>query len=360
MFEGLDRIDWASMNHAYGSAEDVPELLRHLLSSDPEEREMGLGGMYGAVHHQGDIYDCTIAAVPFLLEALSNPDVPDRGEILGLLASIGGIDIPSLDYQPDEGDDAESDDSALGFQNPRIAHEAVLAEYNTYLALLADPDPAVRQKVPEVLSACWEQATRIIPALQERLIGETDQQSRIQLIEAIGALADRAAKGQTGPVDIDGVGVWLVERVAADADPAVRLSALVQIARTAPSRLPSDVVTTVLDILQASFGDAPPSADGEELDQEAPPFPIMKTHVGMLRQLSIMVNEGRYAPWMGDSLHQLHSAMGDRVLERLHLITALLQAPQWEWRVDGAQVPGCSCEGGAARTWDSSPSSVSS
>jgi len=340
MFEGLDRIDWASINHAYGSAEDVPELLRHLVSSDPEEREMALGGMYGAVHHQGDIYDCTIASIPFLLEAVANPKVPDRGGILGLLASIGGADTPSLDYHPDDGDDAESDDRTLGFQNPRIAHEAVLAEYNTYLALLTDPDPAVRQKIPEVLSACWEQARRIIPALQDRLISETDQQSRIQLIEAIGALADRAAKGQTGRVDIDGVSAWLVERVATDADPAVRLSALVQIARTFPAQLPSNVVATVLDILQASFGDAPSPADSEGVDQEAPSVPIMKTHIGMLRQLSIMVNEGRYAPWMGDSLHQLHSAMGDRVLERLHLITALLRAPQWEWRVDGARSAG--------------------
>ena len=341
MFEGLDRIDWASMNHAYGSAEDVPELLRHLVSSDPEEREMALGGMYGAVHHQGDIYDCTIAAIPFLLEALADPDVPDRGEILGLLASIGGVDIPSLDYQPDEGD-AESDERALGFHNPRVAHETVLAEYNTYLALLADQDPAVRQKVPEVLSACWEQATRIIPALQDRLISETDQQSRIQLIEAIGALADRAAKGQTGPVDIDAVGSWLVERVAADADPAVRLSALVQLARSVPSRLPSDVVATVLDILQASFGDAALAAERRECGPgSAHLFLSRKRTLACSGSSPSWMNEGRYAPWMGDLLHQLHSALGDRVLERLQLITALLRAPQWEWRVDGARSARC-------------------
>ena len=249
MFEGLDRINWASMNHAYGSAEDVPELLHRLVSNDPEERELGLGGMYGAVHHQGDIYDCTVASIPFLLQAVANPNVPGRGEILGLLASIGGADTPSFDYHPEEGSDAESDDRTLQFQHARMAHEAVLAKYSTYLALLADPDPAVREKVPEVLSACWEQATRIIPALQDRLISETDQQSRIHLIEAIGALADRAAKGQTGQVDIDAVSSWLVERAAADADPAVRLSALIQIARNVPARLPSNVLTTVLDIL---------------------------------------------------------------------------------------------------------------
>jgi len=193
MFEGLDRIDWAAMAHAYGSAEDVPNLLRQLVSNDPEEREFALGGLYGAVHHQGDIYDCTIACIPFLLEAVANPNMPDRGEILDLLASIGGSDIPSFDAHQAEENHA---DAKQGFQNARIAHEAVLAKYDLFLALLGDPDPTVRQNAPKVLCACWERATSIVPAMQERLSNETDQQSRIQLIEAIGALADRGAKGR--------------------------------------------------------------------------------------------------------------------------------------------------------------------
>lgn len=88
VFEGLDDIDWASLEHAYGSAEDVPEWIRGLIDPDPAVREESLDAMYGSVHHQGDVYDSTVAAVPFLIEALTAPDVPGRAEIASLLASI--------------------------------------------------------------------------------------------------------------------------------------------------------------------------------------------------------------------------------------------------------------------------------
>lgn len=66
MFTGIDEVDWASLRHAYGSAEDVPALLRALASADRAEREVALDGMYGSVHHQGNVYDSTFACVPFL------------------------------------------------------------------------------------------------------------------------------------------------------------------------------------------------------------------------------------------------------------------------------------------------------
>ncbi len=65
-------------------------MLRGLLADDAQAREIALDGLYGAVHHQGDVYDCTIACVPFPLQAVADARVPDRGGILGLLASIGG------------------------------------------------------------------------------------------------------------------------------------------------------------------------------------------------------------------------------------------------------------------------------
>ena len=40
MFAELFDVDWASLSHAYGTAEEaVPQLLQGLVSSDPDERE---------------------------------------------------------------------------------------------------------------------------------------------------------------------------------------------------------------------------------------------------------------------------------------------------------------------------------
>src|SRR5262245_27721007 len=80
------------MSHAYGPADEVPDLLRELVSEDPAVRESALDEMYGAVHHQGDVYECTVASIPFLLEAAALPDLPGRSGIVQLLASIGGAD----------------------------------------------------------------------------------------------------------------------------------------------------------------------------------------------------------------------------------------------------------------------------
>src|SRR5688572_246369 len=102
MFAGLDDIDWSSMHHAYGPATEVPDLLRGLVSADPAVRETSLDAMYGAVHHQGDVYDCTLAAVPFLFEAAAAPGLPGRGAIVALLASIGGDEVPRGDDVPEE------------------------------------------------------------------------------------------------------------------------------------------------------------------------------------------------------------------------------------------------------------------
>jgi hypothetical protein len=93
LFAGLDEIDWAGLHHAYGPATEVPVLLRSLVDPDPAVRETALDGMYGAVHHQGDVYACTLATIPFLLRIAERPGVPGRPEAVRLLASIGSAGL---------------------------------------------------------------------------------------------------------------------------------------------------------------------------------------------------------------------------------------------------------------------------
>ena len=74
MFEKLDQIDWTSLEHAYGSAEDVPQLIRDLASDDASVRDEAFYTAYGHIFHQGTRYQATAPAVPFLLEILDQPD----------------------------------------------------------------------------------------------------------------------------------------------------------------------------------------------------------------------------------------------------------------------------------------------
>src|SRR5262245_9266646 len=115
----LDRIPWKNLKHAYGSAADVPDLLRALQTASPNLRgdESPLYQLYGNIWHQGTLYEATCHAVPFLIELAANPKTPDRIGILGLLAEI------------------RKGNSRDGVEYEQLAHQAVSAGYPVYLQI---------------------------------------------------------------------------------------------------------------------------------------------------------------------------------------------------------------------------------
>ncbi|GGU54032.1 PBS lyase [Streptomyces lavendofoliae] len=372
MFTGIDEVDWASLGHAHGPAGDVPGLLRGLASPDPVEREVALDGMYGTVHHQGDVYDSTLACIPFLLELVARPEVRDRGCVVELLTSIGGIDLGG-DDELDELDpeDEEFEDAA----NYAMAAAAVAAGADVFLALVGDADREVRLAAPGALASLHRDPARVLVLLRERLTTETDTEVRLALVEAVGRIALRYESLR------DEIADWLGWLTDAAQDPALRLAALAQLARCAPARLPRDVVVTVTDLLDqlreapgrrggraAPLGgledlaavagrpdltdlavlaeltelpDAPP-----DLPDAAEPRPGSPILVGRLRELREEQRAGRGSAWADDLLRTLHSALDDRVADRIALVTAQLRSPDRDQRADAVWM----C-GGLVRTW---------
>ncbi|MFJ6430773.1 HEAT repeat domain-containing protein [Streptomyces sp. NPDC091416] len=340
MFAGIDEVDWASMEHAYGPADDVPALLRGLASADPSEREAALDGMYGAVHHQGDVYACTLACIPFLFELVVDPLVPDRGGIVELLTSIGGIDI-------DEEDIGEAEDDAEGAANYAMAAAAVSAGAGVFFALMADEDPGVRVSAPLALATLHGSPARVLALLRERLPLEPDDEVRLALVEAAGRVALRHGP-LAGPI-----AHWL-SRLAAEADgPGLRLAALAQLARCAPEALPGDVVRMVAGLLRQlrSAPAAPevPGAGSRALGAAADPAcaeaaPL--TLVGQLRAPAAEDGSGRAAPWTAALLRTLHVGLDDRVADRTALLTDQLCSPDPGQRIDAVRM-----SGGLIRSW---------
>ena len=98
---GLDEIDSAQLEHAYGPAGDVPGLIRALASTEPDERERARHALYGNVFHQGSRYEATGVAVPFLARLAIDPQVPQRDEIVLMLAAMAiGYDEAYLSREP--------------------------------------------------------------------------------------------------------------------------------------------------------------------------------------------------------------------------------------------------------------------
>ncbi|MEU8028907.1 HEAT repeat domain-containing protein [Streptomyces sp. NPDC049099] len=282
MVTGIDEVDWASLRHAYGTAEDVPGWLRALASADTAERATALDGMYGALHHQGRVYDSTLACVPFLLSLVAREELPDRSGVMELLVVIG----------------AENTDG-----DPR-AREAVCAGAEVFVPLAEDPDPAVRRAAAGALVHFLTAPARVLDLLRHRLRAERDDRVLLALTEALGLFVRRYPAHADAAVDL------LAEQGAPPYSPGLRLAALGQLALVAPDRLPADVVPTAVRLLRER------SARRDRVHE-----PSADTLVGRLRRLRPSDEEGSRL------LRTLHTGLGDRVDDRTALLRGQLTSP---------------------------------
>lgn len=69
----LDSPEWRDMQHAYGSAADIPGLLR-AVESFPAQEEFDSEPwftLWSSLYHKGHVYDASFAAVPHIVRVLS-------------------------------------------------------------------------------------------------------------------------------------------------------------------------------------------------------------------------------------------------------------------------------------------------
>lgn len=229
---GLDEVRWAELTHAYGPALDVPELLRALRSSSPEEHDGALGTLYTNIFHQGSRYQATAYAVPFLARLALDPATPDRPGVVGLLAAVAigydathlpdGVDTarwradvermrtadPAEELRKiDEWVEAAADEherrsrevwrSMYVFEEERraaldelAAYDAVRAELPRLRRLLTDDDPDLRAAAAHLLAWFPEEAPDSVAALRALLDAETVPGVAANAIVSLGLLAD--------------------------------------------------------------------------------------------------------------------------------------------------------------------------
>ncbi|WP_159451020.1 HEAT repeat domain-containing protein [Micromonospora cremea] len=211
-----DAVDWSSVQHAYGQAVEVPDLLGRLRSRDREARRSAYQGLFDLLVHQGSRYEASAVATPFLVEIVADPKAPDRFAACQVLAAIAVgdesswlIDRPdvakarreverqahltraqleqkqadwaaagSTDHERrararrNEFSDVESDRDAARWQI--AAYDAARAGVPAYLAALASPETPVRLHAAHLLAWFPEERESIAPALAH-LIGAEPQ-----------------------------------------------------------------------------------------------------------------------------------------------------------------------------------------
>ena len=175
---GLDSHPWADFSHAYGSAEDLPELLRDLAGDDEDAAKEALSELYGSVLHQGTVYAASAEAVPFLAGiAAAGRRTAD------VVALLGGM--------------AESEDEH-GVARGTV-RAAVAGQLPLLLPLLGDAEPEIRRTAAWAVSHTLATES-VLPALRVRWDEESDPRVRAEVLAGISRLDRRGGAAAAATV----------------------------------------------------------------------------------------------------------------------------------------------------------------
>ncbi|MEU2408671.1 HEAT repeat domain-containing protein [Streptomyces rubiginosohelvolus] len=257
LLAGLDDIDWARLDHAYGYADDVPGQIRQACG-DGEARRKAWSMLFSNVFHQGSRYTASPYTVPFFARIAIAGRHPARSSALTMLKVLaidwhdeydlpGGIDTAAwrtvaAEFTPqrevawyDEQIAVEADpEKRRGLQETRaycaaggtidarasalVCYDAVRAELPSLLCLLEDPDSHIRTQAAYLLAWFPEEGALSVPGLLAQLDCETDPRAAATALVAAGLVGDHTLIERLRP--------WLV-----DSDPLVRWGAATALAR---------------------------------------------------------------------------------------------------------------------------------
>ncbi|MBK9747536.1 MAG: hypothetical protein IPO91_12240 [Chloroflexi bacterium] len=87
MLSGLNDVPWAHIQTAFGTAEEVPQLLTDLLSGDLQVQQAAMNALREEVNHQASVYEVSGYVVPFFVELLVSKVRMDRIALVEMLYS---------------------------------------------------------------------------------------------------------------------------------------------------------------------------------------------------------------------------------------------------------------------------------
>ena len=187
MLDRLDDIPWSQLTHAYGSAEDVPDQIRALASTNAKKQEEALWQLYGNIFHQGTRYEASSHAIPFLYELIKEPTTPAKHYLIHLLVSLA---LGYAEYFLPDGivpdvlrelDTSDTDPSSQCYQ-------AVRRGVPVLLDLLNDRNDSVRGVAVYALAWFPQDAEQSVGAIENLLSTEQDQFNIANAILSLGLL----------------------------------------------------------------------------------------------------------------------------------------------------------------------------
>lgn len=145
---------WSKLEHAYGAAGDIPELLAQLEDlPDSEGEDEPWFSLWSALAHQGDVYSASFAAVPHVVAALARDPLSAGGVYFQFPAWVEicrakqALTVPS---------DLQAPYAAALAQLPRLVAVASTREWDEEFVVCALAAVAAAKGRPEIAEAVLE------------------------------------------------------------------------------------------------------------------------------------------------------------------------------------------------------------
>ena len=248
MLEGLYRVEWTKLTHAYGSAGDVPGIILLLASPEKTDRDLGFELLDQRLVRFGAIYEAAAYIVPYLLQLLEDPLFEDRSRLISFLANLAAGNAP-LDVLSREGGVELTDvDPQILLHLAKERSWAILARWRVrkglplYLRMLDHRNPSVRAALPYLLAQIQSERAAIGPQLLRRLKIEEHIPAAASLLFALPEVI-----GEHREVLLR----VLETHSRADRPALTRLAALLGLARTLRERAPEVILVDLIDILSS-------------------------------------------------------------------------------------------------------------
>lgn len=266
VLDGLEAIDWANQTHAYGSAADVPGLLRSLPSKSSKTREKAYHDLYGNIFHQGTRYEATVPAIPFLIRLIASPDTPERSNVLTFLMHLAlgyaeeslpaGVSLTATRRgiaeavaRMSKAERKECEEYGFGPQVVLDCYEAAGAGVPVFVNLLSEEDTDLKGTALYALAWFPEQSETIFPAFQQILSSSTEEEILINALLAIGLLNQHAER----PLSAEVIRPYLLHAAL-----SVRVSAAIALA-------PAGLTHELIQILVGALTESEALEDATEL-----------------------------------------------------------------------------------------------
>lgn len=171
MFEGLDQIDWGSIDYPdYKDSKRIPNAIRNLLSQDSQVRNEARADLLGWGQEYGDITDITPHIIPYIFEILSHPDAPGKADLLDHLAR--GI----------------WESEHLPVRTMRLyvkTYDTLKAGLDILISLLDDTSNAVRLGAIDFLQYLTEEVKVLLPEFKRHIQSEKEEEVQVALLRGL-------------------------------------------------------------------------------------------------------------------------------------------------------------------------------